>query len=78
MKKSWTESLARACARRPWVTIAAWLVTLGIAIFLNITWLGDALVTEVKPTNNPESEQAGAIVDERLVNQQMTKPSMKR
>ena len=62
----WTASLARACARRPWVTVGIWLAAMGIAIALNVMWLGGALVTEVTPTNNPESEQAQDILQERL------------
>jgi putative drug exporter of the RND superfamily len=64
--KSWTENLARACARRPWVTVGVWACALGIAVFFITTMLGGALVTDVKPTNNPESNQAQTILDERL------------
>ncbi len=63
---NWTEKLARLCARRPWVTIGIWVVVLALALVLNITLLGDALVTDVKPTNNPESSEALDIIEERL------------
>jgi putative drug exporter of the RND superfamily len=64
--KGWTEKLARACARRPWVTVAAWACAMVAAIILMTTLLGDALVMDVKPTNNPESKQAQDIIDRRL------------
>jgi RND superfamily putative drug exporter len=64
--KNWTESLARACAGRPWVTVGIWVVAIAVAIFLMSTFLGDALVTDVKPTNNPESSEALEIMNERL------------
>ena len=63
---NWTEKLARACARRPWVTIGIWAVAIVVALFFIVTLLGDALVTEIEPTNNPESSEALDIMDERL------------
>jgi len=63
---NWTEKLARACARRPWVTIGIWAAVLALAVFFNFAMLGDALVTEVEPTNNPESSEALDIMNERL------------
>jgi RND superfamily putative drug exporter len=63
---NWTEKLARACARRPWVTIGIWAVAIVVALFFVVTMLGDALVTDVEPTNNPESSEALDIMDERL------------
>lgn len=63
---NWTESLARACARRPWVTVGIWIGTIAVAIFLISSFLGDALVTDVEPTNNPESGEALNIMNERL------------
>jgi len=64
--KNWTESLARACARRPWVTVGVWIAAIAIAVFLMSTFLGDALVTDVEPTNNPESNAALTLMNERL------------
>jgi RND superfamily putative drug exporter len=52
-KRNWTESLARACARRPWVTVGIWVVAMALAVFCIINLLDSALVTDVKPTNNP-------------------------
>lgn len=63
---NWTEKLARLCARRPWVTIGIWVVVLVLAVAANFAWLGDALVTDVEPTNNPESWEALDIMEERL------------
>jgi RND superfamily putative drug exporter len=63
---NWTEKLARVCARRPWITIAIWIVAIALAMFFNVTMLDDALVTEVEPTNNPESSEALDIMNERL------------
>ncbi len=45
--RSWTEKLARACARRPWITVAVWGSALVLAVFLISTLLGGALVTDV-------------------------------
>ncbi len=64
--RNWTESLARTCARRPWVTVGIWVVAIAAAAFLMNTLLGDALVTEVEPTNNPESSEALDLMNERL------------
>ena len=59
-------NLARASARRPWVTIGLWLATLALSIGLIVTLLGSALVTEVDITNNPESRQADTLITDRL------------
>jgi RND superfamily putative drug exporter len=59
-------SLARASARRPWLTIGIWLGTLAVSIGLIVTLLGGALVTEVEVMDNPESRQADTLIDERL------------
>jgi RND superfamily putative drug exporter len=66
MSKNWTESLARSCARRPWVTIGVWVAAMALAAVLIMNFLGDALVTDVEPTNNPESSAALELMDERL------------
>jgi len=63
---NWTEKLARACARRPWVTIGIWAVAIVVALFFVVTLLGDALVTDARPTNNPESTVALDLIEERL------------
>jgi RND superfamily putative drug exporter len=64
--RSWTESLARACARRPWVTVGIWVTAMVLAVFCMVNLLGDALVTEIRPTNDPESSLALEVRNERL------------
>ncbi len=59
-----TEALARAGARRPWTTVALWLVVLVTAVGLTSAFLGDALTTSADFTNDPESSRAQAIIDE--------------
>lgn len=62
-----TTELARASARHPWRTIGFWMVGLVLAIALIVTFLGDALGTDVTTlTNNPESSRADALIDDRL------------
>ena len=56
------QSIARACARHPWRTLAAWAVVLVGAGFLSALYLGGALSSEVKSTNNPESTRADAVI----------------
>jgi RND superfamily putative drug exporter len=63
---NWTESLARACARRPWLTVGIWIGAMALAVFSMVTLLGGALVTDAMPTNNPESMVAADMIDERL------------
>ena len=57
-------TVARASAQRPWWVVGAWVVVLVIAIGLAGALLGDALTTDVSFTDNPESEQAQALVAE--------------
>jgi len=59
-------NLARASARRPWVTIGLWLASLAVAAGLIVTLLGNALVTEVEVMDNPESRQADTLINDRL------------
>lgn len=58
------ETLAKRSARRPWRTIAAWVVLLIAAGVLSSQLLGDALTSEITFTNDPESMQALEIVEE--------------
>ena len=53
-----TQTVALASARHPWRVIAAWGVTAVLALSAVGILLGDALTTEGRPTNNPESERA--------------------
>ena len=61
-----TESLARAAARRPWVTVGLWIGVMAVAFILIGTLLSGALTTDMAITNNPESKQADTILGERL------------
>ena len=64
--RGWTESLARACARRHWVTVGIWALAMVLAMLAVSAMLGDALVTEIEVKNNPESNQALTLMNERL------------
>ncbi|MGI2336004.1 MAG: MMPL family transporter [Dehalogenimonas sp.] len=59
-------ALARNSARRPWLTIGAWITALAVSGVLIVTLLGGALVTDIEITDNPESLQASNLIDERL------------
>ena len=65
-KRTWTESLARACARRRWWTVGIWAAIIVMAAFAAVNWLGDALVTDAEFTTNPESMAAYDLMNERL------------
>ena len=61
-----TEGLARASARRPWLVVAAWaaiIVASGVVIG---TLLASGLTTEVSLTNDPESQRAENLLEDRL------------
>ncbi len=64
--RNWTETLARACARRRWWVVGTWVVAVALALLSTITWLNDALVTDVEFTNDPESMVAFDLMNERL------------
>jgi putative drug exporter of the RND superfamily len=53
-----TQAITLASARHPWRVIAAWGVTAVLALVAVGVLLGDALTTEGRPTNNPQSERA--------------------
>jgi RND superfamily putative drug exporter len=63
---SWTEKLARACARRPWVTVSIWVVAMAVAVIAVVNLLGGALVTDAEFTSAPESMVAYNLMNERL------------
>lgn len=60
------ERVARASARRPWLTVALWIVLLGAAGFVTSRFLADALTTDFDFTNRPESVRAQDLLEERL------------
>ena len=61
-----TENLARVSAQRPKRTIAVWLVAFVAAIGLAGAFFSDAVTTEFKFFDNPESKQADTLLTERL------------
>jgi putative drug exporter of the RND superfamily len=61
-----TERLARASARRPWVTVGVWLVLLVAGILGVSRLLGGVLTNEFEFTNEPESIRAERILEDRL------------
>lgn len=59
--------IARSSASHPWRAIGIWASTLAIALVLTLSFLSDALSTDVTTlTNNPESTQARDLIQERL------------
>jgi len=61
-----TEGLARASARRPWFVVATWAAII-VASFIAIgTLLASGLTTEVSLTNDPESQRAENLLEDRL------------
>jgi RND superfamily putative drug exporter len=64
--KSWTESLARACARKRWWTVGIWAAAIVLAVFAIMYLLSGALVTNATFTSKPESVLAIKMVDDRL------------
>ena len=61
-----TAKLARLSARRPWVTVGAWVVVVVVAAGLVQTLLPSATTTELRLGAEYESEQAAALLEERL------------
>jgi RND superfamily putative drug exporter len=61
-----TEGLARAASRRPWLTVGAWVAALVLALVTIVSFLGSALTTDVKLTNDPESLRAEELLAARL------------
>ena len=61
-----TAHLARLCARRPWLTIGAWLLLVVISLLVVGALLGDALTTDDGFTNNHDSKAAEMLIAERL------------
>jgi len=61
-----TEALARASARRPWTVIALWVAVLAASIVAVVSLLSDGLTSDISLTNNPESERAETLLEERL------------
>jgi len=61
-----TESLARASSRRPWVTVAVWVLVMLGSGALVASMLQGALTTEFDFTNEPESKKAAILLEEHM------------
>jgi len=59
-----TQALAKASATHPWRTLGVWVVLFVTAGFLTSQLLGSALTSAVSFTDNPESTQAAALIEE--------------
>jgi len=60
------QSLARSSSRRPWTTIAIWVLAVLVSGGVISSLLGGALTTEAGLTNNPEAKRAEALLEDRL------------
>jgi putative drug exporter of the RND superfamily len=61
-----TQGLARASARRPWLTLGLWVLVIAIAGWISSQYLADALTTSADFTNSPEAVQAEELIEERF------------
>ena len=61
-----TEIMARISARRPWITIGAWVAVVVIAVLLIGALLGSATTTDFRLGGQYESERAAALLEEKL------------
>jgi uncharacterized membrane protein YdfJ with MMPL/SSD domain len=61
-----TERLARASSRRPWLTIAAWIVGVVLAMGIVATLLGDVLTSDAEVTSQTDSKRADQLLFERF------------
>ncbi|MHB8214429.1 MAG: hypothetical protein ACYDGW_12400, partial [Vulcanimicrobiaceae bacterium] len=65
-----TAGLAERCARRPWTTIAVWLLVAGLAAIAVSRLLDGALTNETKFTGMPESQRGLDLLQSRLTGPQ--------
>jgi uncharacterized membrane protein YdfJ with MMPL/SSD domain len=61
-----TERLARASSRHPWLTIAAWIVGVILAMGIVATMLGDVLTSDAEVTSQTDSKRADQLLFERF------------
>jgi putative drug exporter of the RND superfamily len=61
-----TQSLARSASRHPGRTVLAWVLAIVLSATLIGSLMGDALTQEATFTNDPEAEQAAALIEDRL------------
>ena len=59
-----TEAFARRSARRPWITIGLWVVTLVVAYILVGRLLEDGLTTEFVFVSTPEPQKGVELIEE--------------
>ncbi len=67
-----TETLARGSAHRPLLVIGFWTAVLVASIGVIGVLLSSALTTDIALTNNPESERADKLLEDRLRGPEMT------
>ena len=67
-----TERVARRSAARPWRVVGAWIAACVASFALIALLLGSALTSEGEMTNNPESQQAYELIDERVAHDPAT------
>ena len=60
-----TEALARISARRPWLTIAVWVLLILIALAVIRALLPSATTTEFRLAGRSESQRAANLMEER-------------
>ena len=70
MSKLSTEHLARSSAVHPWRVLGIWAVVFLVAFGIIGVAFADALTTEFRPTNNPDSKQAQTLIDDRINGQE--------
>ena len=58
--------LARICVRRPWLTLAVWLIVGVLGLLLVGSLLGSATTTELTLAGDVESNEAARLLEERL------------
>jgi putative drug exporter of the RND superfamily len=61
-----TERLARWSSEHAWRVVLIWVVAVVLSVGVVAALLGDVLTTEGELTNDPESQRADTILDERL------------
>jgi RND superfamily putative drug exporter len=60
------QKLAIASARHPWRVVGLWLIGLVVAFFVVGAFLEDALTTEARVTNSPDSTVGEELLEDRL------------
>ena len=61
-----TDTLARICARQPWLTLALWGVLGVVGLILINQLLGSATTTELSLTTEVEATTASGLLEDRL------------